>query len=319
LFNDHDVENDPLVAILVAPPTRGVITFRTDGSFIYEPERGFIGTDTFVYMASDGATMGTPTTVIVNVDVNSAPPPPPPPGAGGNDNSTDPDEGDTVDPDSDTADNETQNSNSDLAGLSPSIGSGSTSVGGVSGFDLGQGNGENPRGQIAAEPDQSIELISYEQGLSGEQALEEQIMLNAIKLRDLIAAYSADSDSEETAKAEIKIGGKTIEVNFNRRQLWEQLAYLQEQLKKSENERSDATIEDFGFDLSAATMAASLSYIIWFLRGSAMMATMVTQVPSWKMIDPLVILDSMSGESGDSSEDQDIINSYFENNEKKSR
>ncbi len=58
-------------------------------------------------------------------------------------------------------------------------------------------------------------------------------------------------------------------------------------------------------------MAASLSYVIWFLRGSAMMATMVTQDPAWKMIDPLVILDSVSASTPSSGEEQDTIKLVF--------
>jgi hypothetical protein len=47
-----------------------------------------------------------------------------------------------------------------------------------------------------------------------------------------------------------------------------------------------------------------------------MMATVVTQMPTWKMVDPLVILDSMSSGAAGDSDDQDAINSYFENNAK---
>ncbi|MFM7562677.1 MAG: hypothetical protein ACKO81_06565, partial [Planctomycetota bacterium] len=67
-------------------------------------------------------------------------------------------------------------------------------------------------------------------------------------------------------------------------------------------------------DIGSATMAVSLAYVLWFLRGSAMMATAVTQIPAWKMIDPLVILDTRATAQASEGEDQDIVNSYFENN-----
>ncbi len=76
LLDDYDIENEPLVAILVDPPTRGLLTFRADGSFVYEPELGFIGTDSFRYMASDGTDTGSPTTVTVHVEVNVSTTPP---------------------------------------------------------------------------------------------------------------------------------------------------------------------------------------------------------------------------------------------------
>ncbi|MFM7739515.1 MAG: hypothetical protein ACKO9H_08940, partial [Planctomycetota bacterium] len=58
------------------------------------------------------------------------------------------------------------------------------------------------------------------------------------------------------------------------------------------------------------TMAASLGTILWFLRGGAMMATLMTQVPTWKMIDPLVVMDSYSSGMDDAGSDE--MNSYFD-------
>lgn len=160
--------------------------------------------------------------------------------------------------------------------------------------------------------DENVEFVSIDQGFADALAFEQQILENAVKLRELISAYAANSTEEEIIKSEVKIGNKTIEVNFNRRQLWEQLAYLQQQLANKASKQSDSSIEDLGFELGAVTMAASLSYIIWFLRGSAMMATMVTQVPAWKMVDPLVILDSLDKNYVAGSEDSDGLSSFFD-------
>jgi hypothetical protein len=41
-----------------------------------------------------------------------------------------------------------------------------------------------------------------------------------------------------------------------------------------------------------------------------MMATLMTQVPTWKMIDPLVVMDSYSGGMEDGPSDE--MNSYFD-------
>src|SRR5262249_4853743 len=49
-----DAENDTLVAQLVTGPTRGTLTFGTDGGFTYVPKTNFAGTDTFTYRAYDG-------------------------------------------------------------------------------------------------------------------------------------------------------------------------------------------------------------------------------------------------------------------------
>ncbi|MGB7709757.1 MAG: DUF4347 domain-containing protein, partial [Microcoleus sp.] len=54
LSNDTDTENDPLTAVLVTGPTKGAIDLKSDGSFNYTPNTGFVGSDTFTYKANDG-------------------------------------------------------------------------------------------------------------------------------------------------------------------------------------------------------------------------------------------------------------------------
>ena len=54
LVNDVDIDGPSLTASLVTPPSSGVLELRGDGSFVYTPHDGFIGTDTFRYAVSDG-------------------------------------------------------------------------------------------------------------------------------------------------------------------------------------------------------------------------------------------------------------------------
>ena len=54
LLNDTDVENDELSAQLMTGPNHGVLTFAEDGSFIYIPDAGYYGLDSFTYKAHDG-------------------------------------------------------------------------------------------------------------------------------------------------------------------------------------------------------------------------------------------------------------------------
>ncbi|MCG8648772.1 MAG: Ig-like domain-containing protein, partial [Pirellulales bacterium] len=72
LANDSDVENDLLTASLQAGAANGTVSLQTDGSFVYTPNPGFVGTDTFTYQASDpsaGATPGTVTIQVTNAPV----------------------------------------------------------------------------------------------------------------------------------------------------------------------------------------------------------------------------------------------------------
>jgi parallel beta-helix repeat protein len=57
----------PLTAILVQGPAHGTLKLKSDGSFIYTPNLGFIGTVTFIYEVSDGLQLSNPATVTINV------------------------------------------------------------------------------------------------------------------------------------------------------------------------------------------------------------------------------------------------------------
>lgn len=54
LDNDAAGTGGPLSATLVDSPAHGTVTVNADGSFTYTPDEGFVGTDAFTYVASDG-------------------------------------------------------------------------------------------------------------------------------------------------------------------------------------------------------------------------------------------------------------------------
>ena len=67
LANDTDVDSDDLEAVLVSGPTNGTLTLGDDGSFTYEPNDDFNGTDSFTYYATDGTLTSATTTVTITV------------------------------------------------------------------------------------------------------------------------------------------------------------------------------------------------------------------------------------------------------------
>ena len=77
LSNDTDADADPLTASLVSDVSDGVLALSADGSFTYTPNTDFAGTDSFTYLANDGANnsgVATATIQVVNdVDVNLVP------------------------------------------------------------------------------------------------------------------------------------------------------------------------------------------------------------------------------------------------------
>jgi hypothetical protein len=67
LDNDVDADGDQLTAELATAPTRGTVRLRHDGAFVYTPSIGFTGTDTFSYVANDGAATSQPVTVTITL------------------------------------------------------------------------------------------------------------------------------------------------------------------------------------------------------------------------------------------------------------
>ncbi|SFG13290.1 hypothetical protein SAMN04488025_11717 [Planifilum fulgidum] len=74
LANDFDFRGLPLTAILISNPSNGTLTFNSDGSFVYTPNAGFTGTDTFTYQASNGVSRSLVATVTITVNATNQPP-----------------------------------------------------------------------------------------------------------------------------------------------------------------------------------------------------------------------------------------------------
>jgi VCBS repeat-containing protein len=73
LGNDNDLDGDVLSAVLIDSTTNGTLVLNPDGSFIYTPNLGFTGTDTFTYRASDGQTDSNVSMVTITVtEINEA-------------------------------------------------------------------------------------------------------------------------------------------------------------------------------------------------------------------------------------------------------
>lgn len=73
LVNDIEPDGEPMTVSLVGQPGNGTVTLNADGSFTYEPDRRFIGTDSFTYKASDGDLDSNVATVTVTVEAIALP------------------------------------------------------------------------------------------------------------------------------------------------------------------------------------------------------------------------------------------------------
>jgi VCBS repeat-containing protein len=74
LGNDLDPDGNALSVTVMAQPTHGTLSAKTDGSFSYVPNNNYVGLDTFTYVAHDGTAPSNAATVTIDVaDANFAP------------------------------------------------------------------------------------------------------------------------------------------------------------------------------------------------------------------------------------------------------
>ena len=67
LAYDTDVDNVSLTTRLITGPAHGSLTFNSNGSFTYTPAAGYMGSDSFTYVANDGQADSNKATVSITV------------------------------------------------------------------------------------------------------------------------------------------------------------------------------------------------------------------------------------------------------------
>ena len=74
LANDTDINGDSLLAFPSSTTSDGALALFPNGSFVYQPDPDWFGTDTFNYVASDGTSLSAPATVTITVTPVNDPP-----------------------------------------------------------------------------------------------------------------------------------------------------------------------------------------------------------------------------------------------------
>jgi len=67
--NDYDPDGDTITATLVTDVAHGTLTLNSNGTYSYKPDAGYVGSDSFTYMASDG--VGTSGPVVVTITLTN--------------------------------------------------------------------------------------------------------------------------------------------------------------------------------------------------------------------------------------------------------
>ncbi len=73
LANDSDADGDEMTVMVTVQPGSGRLVMKKDGGFMYRPDRGFVGEDTFSYTVHDGTVESRVVAVHLTVAASNAP------------------------------------------------------------------------------------------------------------------------------------------------------------------------------------------------------------------------------------------------------
>jgi hypothetical protein len=80
--------------------------------------------------------------------------------------------------------------------------------------------------------------------------------------------------------------------------------FKQELDKLRETVQADAVIETrVAASVFVASTGLSVGYVLWLLRGGALLASLLSSLPAWRLVDPLPVLGRVGGGEDDSDDE----------------
>ncbi len=302
-----DVEGDAIRAVLVRAPANGVVTVNGDGSFLYQPNVGYFGTDTFLFAGTDGMNIGTAVAAAIDVQ---------PPFAtqasstGSSSSSTTSTKGtsqtttnstttqSTTTTHTNTAQaNGTQSSSS--AGTSTSDSASAANTSGPVGVNLNVNTA--PATQNENNDDEIIGLLpqnktAAENRLNGNTSSSEAASASSSD-REAVRRHMAGDAfgrNRNLTASDWDTRSALTPLELQRQQIYRELAAnAQEQInffeeKLTKNVAMNGRVVG---SVGVVTTGFSVGYLIWAVRGGMLLSGVLSQIPAWTMLDPLMVID----------------------------
>ena len=275
IFNDVDVDGDTLSLVIVSQPSGGTLTLQPGGLLLYTPFSNFFGQDSFAYRVSDGVLESNVAEATIDVELASTYVPGDA-GAGGDDSSP---------PTSSVSDSGIDPSDGGQEGGagqdSPSIettlsqdSTQNTSVTSV--ITPGSEDPDNDSHQQTPRHVASQRVIAMSGLLNLDAQASQQIMEIYGQSSDLVA--SRQSHSPELAQLE-----RLLREDLEQAIVWSQWDEM-----NREQEMDPVLI--FVGAASAGAGVFSIGYVMWAIRGTALMTVCASSMPAWRFIDPVAML-----------------------------
>lgn len=300
LLGASDVESSSITAVLIQSPGNGTVVLRPDGSFTYTPTTGFFGTDSFQFAASDGQTTGLTRTASIFVQAPLV-------GSGSSAATVTTSSATTASASSGTSTG-TTGSVAASTPSSPSASSGSTSA--PAGYAV-TGNSSS-----SSEEDSLLTagVVAMNNADEGDVAgflppVQTPEVDGGRKIVDATPAGPVGTDRESMRR--YSFGEMYSKASGTPSQLWDtDTALTPQELQRQQfyrelAARADEQIDSFEKKLSrnvrmegrvvgsvgVVTTGFSVGYLIWAVRGGMLLSGVLSQIPAWTMLDPLMVID----------------------------
>jgi hypothetical protein len=281
-----DVDGDALTAAFVTAPSHGSFVLAANGSFVYTPAAGFVGTDSFVWRSFDGTSFSADATVTITVKpgaaITPATPDPDP------DPSPDPDPDSLPDPDPTPDPDPEPDSNPDDDG----------GGGGTSGPSV---------------PDSSAPTIVPADVLLPflDQENDDGVLIFDLLGHRHLAADGFDdlpeSESNRVLLEQLRrnsrrgsdptVSQMDVALMMAPGAMWTQMDATRDEL--------ESQIQGDLIVVGAAGAAASgftVGFVAWAIRSGFLVSGLLAQLPAWRSIDPLLIMQGF----GDSEDEETL-------------
>ena len=261
----------------------GTLNVDVNGDLIYTPNPGFLGIDTISYQASDGSLLSN--VVTIEIDVQAVPPPPldpVDPEEPDDPETEDPDDTGETDPeDEDDGEGESDNETTEDDGNNETAPVGTP----AEPSDVGVPNLATPASQnsqaIAATQDELV------------QSAAAQAQMRFVFGQAKYVNFEFDNNASEIERL--------LQIDLHQAIVWHEW--------DDSREETELASQSFVVGSAAATAAGliSVGYLFWGLRFGAFMAAFSSAIPSWRLIDPNILLTAYRESAYDKDEIEKIL------------
>ncbi|MGI9456688.1 MAG: cadherin-like domain-containing protein, partial [Aeoliella sp.] len=280
LANDFDPDGDSLSMIVVSGPTQGTLLPQPDGSFLYTPAPDYVGPDQFSYVAHDGTAPSNVAVVRIAILPGLVPPPPPaepPP--------------DTTPPDDPPSEDDPPEDDPPSGDADPPVTSDPLPT-------------DPPRKNPIASAPPLSDAPSEAELVAGQEASAITSHSSELPISESRLLRSAGPSDDEPAVEFADGSFEDLQFVVEAGAFWDDLDELEDLVDQAGEIQHLA-----GGAVLGVSSGLTAGYVLWLVRGGYLLSSVLAQMPAWRFIDPLPILDYLDEDDqlADEQNEQDSL------------